>query len=175
MEIRRADEHDLAAIIALYGEASDLMTGTPFDCRWRRGGHPTDEFVTSLVRDGATFVAIENGELAGVVAVNHDLGHDYGPLPWLVDAPDEEVAAIHLLAVRAGYRGQGLSRKLLHACLDGAREQGMRTARLDATANNLPAIALYESEGFAHIHSATIEAGTPDEPLVPFVVMELPL
>jgi ribosomal protein S18 acetylase RimI-like enzyme len=170
MRIRVAEKADFPAVMDLYLRASDAMVGTPFDCCWRRGGHPSEELVASLIDGGMTLVALEGEQVIGAVGVNHDLGHDYGALPWLVDATDEQVAAIHLLVIDEAWRGQGLSRKLLLTCLDESRARGLVTARLDATANNKPAIRLYQSEGFEIVGEDSVDVGF-DEP-IPFVVME---
>ena len=172
MELRQACERDLQKVLDFYHEASDEMIGTPYDCRWRRDMHPTDEFLSYFVRKGDMSILMDGEALVAAVGIDHDLGHDYGALPWLVDAADEEVAVVHLLAVRQGYRNRGLSRELLRASLDRAQEMGMRTARLDATSNNLPAIALYKSEGFVVVGEGTQDVGPDDDPIVPFVVME---
>lgn len=172
MQVRLATMADYPAVMALYDEASDTMTGMAHDCCWRRGGHPSRAFVEGLVREGGMLVALEGGEVVGAVGIDHDLGHDYGALPWLVDAVEDEVAVVHLLVVRLDHRGQGLSHQLLRACLDEARRRGLRTARLDATANNAPAIALYESEGFSRVGGGWLDVGLAERPLVEFVVME---
>lgn len=175
MHVRLATMRDLPALMDLYHEAADAMTRTPFDCCWRRDGHPTSEFVQSLVERGGMLVAKEHGVLVGAVGTDHDLGHDYGALPWLVDASAEQTAVIHLLVIRQSCRGQGLSRMLLRACLQQARDEGMLTARLDATANNKPAITLYKDEGFTQVGADELDVGPDENPSVPFVVLELPL
>lgn len=172
MRIRQATDQDLSNIMALYRTTADAMVGTPYDCRWRSDGHPTPEFVCGLVQDGGMLVAEEDGMLLGCVGIDHDLGHDYGNLSYQASVPDELVAVIHLLVIRDGWRRKGLSRQLLRACLSVARERGMRCARLDATANNLPAIALYQSEGFVIVGEDVLDVGLEDDPCVPFVVME---
>lgn len=172
MRIRRADMGDFEDVMGLYHEASDAMAGTPHDCCWRRDGHPTPDFVRGLVATGGVMVAEEDGVLVGAVGTDHDLGHDYEGVAWLADVPDELVCVIHLLVVRMGERGRGLSRAILRACLAGAAERGMRTARLDATANNAPAIALYRSEGFMVVGSGDLDVNPDGDSLVPFVVME---
>ena len=175
MHIRPATMQDHASIMDLYYEAADAMTNTPYDCCWRRGGHPSPAFVQSLIEQGDTLVAQQQQELVGAVAIDHDLGHDYGDLPWLVNTSADRVAVIHLLVIRQGSRGKGLSRALLRACMERARTTGMLTARLDATANNKPAIALYTSEGFVQVGADAIDVGMEENPLVPFVVLEKPL
>ena len=172
MRIRQATTQDLSSIMALYRATAEAMVGTPYDCRWRSNGHPTSEFVGGLVQDGNMLLAEENNVLVGCVGIDHDLGHNYGSLSYQVGVPDELVAVIHLLVVREGWRRNGLSRQLLGACLNMAHERGMRCARLDATANNLPAIALYQSDGFVIIGEGVLNVGLKEDPHVPFVVME---
>ena len=173
MRVRIAEMADFPAVMELYYEASDAMEGTPYDCCWRRGGHPSEEFVSGLISDGSMMVALENEQVIGAVGIDHDLGHDYGALPWLVDATDEQTAVIHLLVIDQAWRGRGLARELLLACLDESRARGLVSARLDATANNKPAIRLYESEGFEIVGEDSIDVGFDEE--IPFVVMELVL
>ena len=172
MRIRQANSDDFASTMGLYHEASDVMTRTPHDCCWRRDGHPTPEFIRKLIADGGMLVIEDEGALVGTVGMDHDLGHDYEGVTWLADVPDQLVCVVHLLVIRMDRRGEGLSRALLRACLAKAREQGMRTARLDATANNAPAIALYRSEGFAQVGADALDVNPDGDSLIPFVVME---
>lgn len=173
MRTRMAEKADYPAVMELYYEASDAMEGTPYDCCWRRGGHPSEEFVAGLIDDGSMMVAMYGEQVIGAVGIDHDLGHDYGRLPWLVDVAEEQTAVIHLLVIDQAWRGRGLSRELLMACLDESRARGLISARLDATANNKPAICLYESEGFEIVGADSVDVGFDET--VPFVVMELVL
>lgn len=172
MHIRQANIHDFTQIMELYGEASDAMAGTPYDCCWRRDGHPVPDFVRGLITNNVMLVDEEDGNLIGAVGCDHDLGHDYESCAWLTNMPDELVSVIHLLVIRMDQRGKGLSRTLLNACLEQAAAKGMRTARLDATANNAPAIALYQSEGFEIVGKGDLDVNPDGDSLIPFVVME---
>ena len=172
MHIRQANIHDFTQIMELYGEASDAMAGTPYDCCWRRDGHPVPDFVRGLITNNVMLVAEEDGNLIGAVGCDRDLGHDYESCAWLTNMPDELVSVIHLLVIRMDQRGKGLSRTLLNACLEQAAAKGMRTARLDATANNAPAIALYQSEGFEIVGKGDLDVNPDGDSLIPFVVME---
>jgi RimJ/RimL family protein N-acetyltransferase len=46
------------------------------------------------------------------------------------------------------FRGQGIGKKLLIACLAVAKEAALEKVELQVFADNLPAISLYESSGF---------------------------
>ena len=50
MELRQASERELQKVLDFYHEASDEMIDTPYDCRWRRDMHPTEEFLAYFVR-----------------------------------------------------------------------------------------------------------------------------
>ncbi len=60
-------------------------------------------------------------------------------------------AYIERLVVSPGFRRQGMARRLLAAAEDLARENGKRTVGLHVSGNNLPALRLYEDEGYEEI------------------------
>ena len=54
------------------------------------------------------------------------------------------------MGVHPRYRGQGLGRRLLSACIEKAWTKGLSRIELEARADNHPAIKLYETLGFKH-------------------------
>ena len=54
------------------------------------------------------------------------------------------------MGVISDYRGQGIGKQLLRACLEKAMTKGIRRIDLVVRADNEIAIALYEKFGFAH-------------------------
>lgn len=54
------------------------------------------------------------------------------------------------MGVLGGYRGRGIGRRLLRACVGLAKDGGMTRVELEVRADNLAAIALYQSVGFEH-------------------------
>jgi mycothiol synthase len=77
---------------------------------------------------------------------------------WLkVDsAADDEPGEFYAVGVHPRYQGQGLGRSLVVAGLKRLAERGIRTASLYVEADNVPAVALYRSFGFAD-HSIDIQ------------------
>jgi putative acetyltransferase len=57
---------------------------------------------------------------------------------------------IKSMFIRPAWRGQGLSRKILEAIEEKAREFGLRQLRLETGADSLAARTLYESFGYAY-------------------------
>jgi ribosomal protein S18 acetylase RimI-like enzyme len=60
-------------------------------------------------------------------------------------------AYIERLVVSPGFRRQGMARRLLVAAEDFARDVGKTTVGLHVSGNNLPALRLYENEGYEEV------------------------
>ncbi|MCA1688388.1 MAG: GNAT family N-acetyltransferase [Actinobacteria bacterium] len=60
-------------------------------------------------------------------------------------------AYIERLVVAPDFRRQGMARRLLVAAEDFARDAGKRTVGLHVSGNNLPALRLYENEGYDEV------------------------
>ena len=60
-------------------------------------------------------------------------------------------AYVERLVVSPSFRRQGIARRLLSAAEDLARDAGKHTVGLHVTGNNLPALRLYEAEGYVEV------------------------
>ncbi len=70
-----------------------------------------------------------------------------GLITWLAD-PDGHAAEIRAVAVDAFARRRGVGRALLGAAHDALGAAGIRSVWLVTTNDNIPAIRLYESQGY---------------------------
>ncbi len=95
----------------------------------------------------AVFVAEEGRNLVGSVALR---------------LLEPGVAELKRMYVLPGHRGRGLGRTLLARGLAWAREQRVRTVRLDTAEAMTAAQRLYESAGFVRTGTRT-EVGASDE------------
>jgi ribosomal protein S18 acetylase RimI-like enzyme len=66
---------------------------------------------------------------------------------------DGDWLGLHNLVVQPAYRRQGLARAVLRELLDWGGEQGATTVWLHVQTDNEPALALYETLGFARHHT----------------------
>jgi DNA-binding MarR family transcriptional regulator/ribosomal protein S18 acetylase RimI-like enzyme len=84
---------------------------------------------------GAILFAVLDGEVVGTCAL-------------LKESPG--VYELSKMAVESGFRGYGAGRKLLAAAIAEYRRRRGRTLFLESSSRLAPALALYESAGFAH-------------------------
>jgi ribosomal protein S18 acetylase RimI-like enzyme len=89
---------------------------------------------------GRLFLAIENDQVAGCVAVRK------------IGEPGGNVCEMKRLYVRPAFRALGLGRRLTETVIDAAREIGYASVRLDTLPGKMDqAIAMYRSLGFKNI------------------------
>lgn len=104
---------------------------------------PPLEKVRDFVRQGVA------DDMSQFVALNADQ-----VVGWADIVPAWAAALAHTgrlgMGVLPAWRGQGLGRRLLQACIAKAQARGITRVELDARADNARAIALYEQMGFRH-------------------------
>ena len=90
----------------------------------------------SVARDAVQFMAVHGARVVG----------------WADIFPAWAHAVAHCgslgMGVLPAYRGQGIGRRLLQACIDKARAQGLTRIELEVRADNQRAIGLYQALGF---------------------------
>ncbi|HYT59144.1 MAG TPA: GNAT family N-acetyltransferase [Haliangiales bacterium] len=96
------------------------------------------EFIRSAIARGVPqFVALDGQSVVG----------------WCDVFPNEKEGFTHTgrlgMGVLREYRGQGIGRQLAMKAIERSKEIGLERIELDVYASNKPAIALYESLGFA--------------------------
>lgn len=92
----------------------------------------------SVAADAVQFMAVHDSQVVG----------------WADVFPNWAHAVSHCgslgMGVLPAYRGQGIGRRLLAACIAKARAQGITRIELEVRADNERAIALYKAMGFEH-------------------------
>ena len=93
----------------------------------------SQESLRLLLADGGfSVVAVEEGRVLA-----------YGGMTYVLDE-----GSVTNIAVRPECRRQGLGRRVTEGLLCGAKARGVRSVFLEVRESNLPAVALYRSEGF---------------------------
>ena len=148
LDIRAARPDEFAAVQNFYHKLIDMMEGAEFHPRWEKYVYPSDGFLRSSLEHGELYVGMLGCEIAAAMVINGEGAEGYAGAPWRVSAADGEFYVIHALGVLPSHHGRGFARELVRAAIGEARAKGMKALRLDVLNGNVPAVRLYESEGF---------------------------
>ncbi len=129
LEIRQATKSDFGAVVDLCKSSLQMTYGSFLDAEamrpWREGVE-LDKYVPA--RLGSLLVAVDDGLVVGVVAVEDDL--------------------IGLLWVAPERRGEGIGKVLVAAAEALIRERGHTRLRVEVFEPNIGAIRFYERHGW---------------------------
>ena len=118
--------------------------------RWVYGKHPTDEGLRSYIENGEMYMLTDQDTVVGMVAIVMHQGLDYEAVPWAEKLGNDQVATLHLLAVRPEHRGRAIGNTILELASELAKQNGKRAMRLDVLESNLPAQRMYEKAGYVY-------------------------
>ena len=146
MQLIPAEDFD--AVKELY---IDVISNTPRIgqyARWVYGQHPDDALLRWYMERGEMYVLTDGNRNAGAVAVVMHQDHDYETVPWTKALANDQVAALHMLAVSPDYRGKSVGKTIVEKAAEAALANGKKALRLDTLKTNLPAQRLYQRTGF---------------------------
>lgn len=140
MEIREARREEFGAV------------GRVTQAAWREFERPDDPVWVEyfeLLGDAAAraarallLVAVEDGRVIGTATVELEATIEGdGRLDW-------QQATFRMLAVEPAWRGRGIGRQLVEACIERARDAGKSVATLHTADDMAAASAIYRSLGF---------------------------
>ncbi len=141
MKVRQATPDDVPALVALFQELdrmqSDWRVFTPRPGFYDEVGAKYRE---AMGNDNAVvLVAEDEGEIVGMA---------YGEVHVPSRFSDERALELSGVVVRAGYRGRGVGRALVHEAARFATEREIEWVELKTFAPNQGAMAFWEGLGF---------------------------
>lgn len=173
LTIRAARAGEFETVRAFYHSLIDAMEGAEFHPKWEKYVYPSDDFMRSSVGRGEMYLGFDGGEPAAAMAINGDGAEGYDGAPWRVPAARGEFSVVHALGVHPAFQGRGFARELVRRAIAESRARGMKALRLDVLSGNVPALRLYESEGFRCVE--TIKLFYEDTGLTDFMLYEYAL
>ncbi|MBQ3049599.1 MAG: GNAT family N-acetyltransferase [Oscillospiraceae bacterium] len=156
MEFIKADSLHIAEIGRLYDELCDYLCEHGNYPGWKKDVYPTVNDAADGVKEGALYIAVEGGKIAGAVILRHKPEDGYKNVEWLTENDYEKIYVIYTLAVHPNYLRTGVGKGLLDFAEQIARENGCVSLRLDVVKGNIPAESLYEKFGFKYIGTTSL-------------------
>ncbi len=146
--MKRCEVGDLPRLLDFYRLVIQETAGIAIHARWEFGKHPTEAMIADYVSQGMMYITEDGAGIIAAVAVTPFQPEDYHGVEWQADLADDEVAAVHILAVNPHCQRHGYARMVMKDVIDLAKDIDKKAVRLDALACNAPAHRLYESLGF---------------------------
>lgn len=146
-----AKEKDYPAVRDFYYELTDEMQGAEFMPGWKRDLYPTQEFLQESIRNRELFYTADEIGIMACMIVNHRYNEGYRKASFSVEASDDELWVIHALGVLPRCAGKGLAKQFVLEVIRRAKEQHIKTIRLDVLDGNLPAEKAYTKVGFRYV------------------------
>lgn len=159
MEIVAAKDQHLEAMMAIVNQAKAAMAAQGLD-QWQRG-YPDRAVLAADVAEGAAYVALDEGRVAGMFRYCDEPEASYERIQgsWRASGP---YATIHRCAVDPDLRGRGIVGAIFAFACEKARGEGMASVRVDTHADNAAMRRAVEKAGFEQCGIVRIVGGLED-------------
>ena len=146
MTIRKTEEKDTAAVLAVYEDARQYFfhNGIP---QWQNGT-PNLETLQEDMRRGYSYVLEENGRIIGTACIIEESDPDYLSISGGAWLNDEPYVSVHRTAVANDAKGKGVGSWFFAEAERYARARGYRNLRVDTHPDNHSMQRLIEKNGF---------------------------
>lgn len=151
LTIRKASKQDYPNIRTFYYEVTDALEHSEYSPGWKRDIYPAQDFLLESIEKQELFVGEVDSKIVSAMVVNHEYNDGYREVRWSVEAEDAELLVIHALGVHADFAGQGIAKQMVKSVIGSAKENGIKTIRLDVLEGNLSAEKAYTKIGFKYL------------------------
>lgn len=149
--IRRATEHDVTALLALFAQARATIAALGID-QWQNG-YPSLDVVREDVARERCYAVLLGEQLCGAFVLVEDGEPTYDRIcegEWITGNESRDYVAIHRVAVAVEQRGRGVSSAIVDYAASRATELGRASLRIDTHRGNVVMRRMLEKHGFCH-------------------------
>lgn len=157
--IRKAVLDDIDLIEDAYNEHFKYEIEHKAYTVFKKGVYPTRADAERAINLETMFVYEESGNIGGSIIIDKAQPTEYADIPWKGNFSKDEVMVIHLLMVRPSMSGKGIASSFIKYAVELAQEANCKTLRLDTGSQNIPAVSLYEKNGFEIVASGPKKVG----------------
>ena len=159
MEFITASQEHLDRMCEITEQAKSQLRGLGLD-QWQKG-YPSREVWLSDIREGCTYLAMEDGELLGMFAFQTAPDPSYGVIDgkWLTDG---RYASLHRVCVADGRKGKGVAGRMFAYGFELAKRAGFPAVRIDTHPGNIPMQRALEKAGFTACGKIRLVGGCED-------------
>lgn len=149
--LRKAEPSDLPDILAIIedGRRTLQKSGIP---QWQNDDGPNQEILAKDIDQQTCYILMVDDALAGVGVLCSEIDPAYEAIfngSWQPHS-QATYTAIHRVALKSFFQGQGLALVLLRSLVTAARLQGATDIRIDTYPQNLAMQHLIKKAGFVY-------------------------
>lgn len=159
MQFQRAKLEHLGQIMEIIGEAQAFFRQNGID-QWQ-DGYPNREVIVGDIAAGNSYVVLQAGEVAATAALVFGGDPNYAEIyegRWLSSL---DYGALHRIAVRSKYKGQGVAALIIEEMVTLCLERGVGSMRGDTHRDNLPMQRMLQKNGFTPCGVIFLADGSP--------------
>lgn len=151
---RIAQIDDLDEVASLYQAICDYQNQDKYGAEWTWGDYPSRDGLAQFIEHSLVVVGYQDQQLIAAAVIT--TGDDYPQVEWAHQVPDAKIGVVHLLGVHPDFRGTGAATGIVQAVLKFAKEAGYQVLHLDVLGDNVPAMKLYQKQGFVPVETLTL-------------------
>ena len=159
MKIEKGMTQDVDELERLYDDLNDYLAANINYPGWKKGIYPVRETAENGIAEGNLYVARTGGRIAGSLILTHKPEAAYAQAKWNTEDDYDRIFVIKTFVVNPEYFGKSAGKSMLDFACALAVEQGIVSIRLDAYESNIPAIRLYEKNGFKYVDTVDLGIG----------------
>lgn len=160
MEFRPAQPGDLEEIMKIIRQAQEYLRSAGID-QWQNG-YPSEATIRQDIEQGNSYVLTDNdGSVLGTTVLELDGDPNYDSIyegAWLTHG---SYGAIHRIAVRNQFKGQGLATKIIDAVEHECQQRGIYSLRVDTHKDNQSMQRMLQKNGFQYCGVIYLADGSP--------------
>lgn len=161
MEFQLAKSECLDRMCEITDQAKAQLKDMGLD-QWQKG-YPNKAIWEQDIKDGCTYVAIDDNQVVGQFAFLTAPEASYEKIEgaWLT-ADDATYSSLHRVCVADGHKGKGIAGKMIQKAFDLTREMGIHSVRVDTHPGNIPMQHVLEKAGFTKCGAIYLVGGEED-------------
>ncbi len=159
MKIEKGMTQDVDELERLYDDLNDYLAANINYPGWKKGIYPVRETAENAISEGNLYVAREGERIAGSVILTHKPEAAYAKAKWNTDDDYDRIFVIKTFVVHPDYFKKKVGQSMLDFACVLAEDQDIVSIRLDAYESNVPAIRLYEKNGFKYVDTVDLGIG----------------
>jgi ribosomal protein S18 acetylase RimI-like enzyme len=146
MHIRRATLADVTEIMNLIRGVVPAMQAAG-NFQWS-SDYPNPAVFEEDIAQQQLWVAVDENEIAGVIAITTDQSPEYADVGWDIN---ETAIVVHRLAVSVNHQGKGIAALMMQQAEVVGQERGINILRVDTNSTNKVTRQLFPKLGYEFV------------------------